>query len=523
MFLILYAAVLFFLPLKIQTIESYAYAMTAEGYFDISKGFAAAQPGVKIPDFSRFHPNHPMLHMVIAFLYDNLKVSALNTFRMINAASSLVALAFLYFASYLLWKRIAVSIVIIAMLAFSHTFWNSALSGEVHLPAVAFLAAATYYLLRYLVGEPKQENRHLLVAAGFFSLAIIFHLLAFFTIMPVVLAVLSHSVKKEKWKLYFQALGLVLLGFGVFYVGLLVYKLNIESVSQYFSVMTVYAHIVHVRYYGFDWFVVFLKTLLHAIAGGFTPLTIAIKSFFGLFFFWGYIQFARSAVTVPVKVLLIGWPVVYILFNVIIAGRADGLNGWLFSAPVVCLASGYFWVKLSYRQETRIYVFLVPLLLISANFTVAIFPNVGRAEKEYMFLDDPGVMFKRAGIEVDSRGIKIGALTKHPVETFPDLWRLGSVYGRRDVKLFVYCCGDKGYEMPLREWISSKVPFLLIVDETTEEIGKMLIAQKRKFRIIHEATGELKREWLPSSVYLILPSGFRIEKKIRVFFVEAAS
>jgi len=64
-----YTLVLVSFPLSIQAMESYAYAASAEGYYNLANTFAIAAEGARIPDFSQYHPNHPLPHLIASVLY----------------------------------------------------------------------------------------------------------------------------------------------------------------------------------------------------------------------------------------------------------------------------------------------------------------------------------------------------------------------------------------------------------------------------------------------------------------------
>src|SRR5687767_10276803 len=90
--LILFVAAALFVafPLQLQSMEAYSYAASIEKYYNIATTFALTQ-GEYLPDFGRYHPNHPLGHVLAGLAYDWLKIPALDWMRFTNIVSTLAA------------------------------------------------------------------------------------------------------------------------------------------------------------------------------------------------------------------------------------------------------------------------------------------------------------------------------------------------------------------------------------------------------------------------------------------------
>lgn len=514
LFLCAYALILFLFPMHLQSVESYAYAAAIDGYYDLSTTFSVGQPGIRLPDFGRYHPNHPLSHLIGGVLRDFAHISGLTTFRFLNALGALFSLFYLYRAARLLWASEAVSLAVVAMLAFSHAFWSGAQSGEVHLPSVAFQTGALFYLLRFLLTAAPDRNRNLLKAAAFFSLAVAFHLYSLFAVIAAAVALLTDSVSKERWKLYMTVAAIVFLGFiGTYLLGVMI-ALRIESVHQYFGTMLMYTHLTQTRYTGAEWYGIVFQTAAHAVVSGANSLKLVL----GLLILAGQVAVLNARLHRAVAVLLASWPLGYFLLNVVISGRADGINGWLFSLPVVSLASGALFILFIRRRETKVYILLIPALLAVSNFVLSILPASRLAERDYIYAGDPAKMLAQAGYGNRVKpGQAIAYVVSDPVLTMAEVWHTGSVHGYSNLQVFVMCCGIEDTEQKLSSWLSRNDGALVISDDLGDRVGKILSKQSRPYLLGAENRGELLPELVPSSIYFTRPAGYHIRKRISVY------
>jgi Protein of unknown function (DUF2723) len=526
--LVLYALLLSFFPLRMQAIESYNYAAGAEGIYSLASTFQPSQPEIKLPDFSRYHPNHPILHAVAGFFFDRMHIPALTTFKVINFVSSLISLAVFYLLCLKLWERrgrigkaaLVAATAATAVMAVSHAFWMAALSGEVHLAALVCLLGAVYFLICYLSISDRRGDKYLIWAAICAGVALTLHLAVVF-VLPMAVAVLWEQRRRTQWKLYVLAGTIIVLAGGVFYGVLLIHILGIDSFRQYFGTILVYKFLRHMRYEGLEWYWTFIKSGAHVLVFSFAAWGSLVQVLFAGLYISGFIALLKSSLKKPIRILFILWPVSYVVTQWVLGSRADGINYWHFAVPGVFIAAGYAFLALYRRGLLRLLIYATPVAIFAVNFSQAIFPNTSLKEKDYLFVQDPVRMLKEARSTVQiSPGHKVAILTKDPVLTFPEIYRLASEFGFRNQDLFIYCCRKTNYVEPLKKWIAAHDSFLLIVDEHTDEIGQMLRDAQKKFTVIQEISGEIQHNWLPASVYFVRPRDYRIGKNIRVFFVD---
>lgn len=523
-----YALLLIFFPLRMQAIESYNYAAGAEGIYSLASTFQSSQPDVPLPDFSRYHPNHPLLHAAAGFIFDRVKIPALTFFKVINFLSSLISLAIFYLLCLKLWEwrgRIGKAALVAAtaatmVMAVSHAFWMAALSGEVHLAALACFLGAVYFLVCYLSTEGKRGNRYLICAAVCASVALALHMIVVF-VLPMAIAVFFARRWREEWRLYLIAGAIIVAVAGIVYGVLLVYVLGIDSVRRYYGTLFIYKFLRHLRYEGLEWFWVFVKSWVHVIIYSFSAWGGLLGVFFAGLYLTGLAKLSRSALIKPIKLLLLFWPASYVAMHLLLSSRADSINYWHFALPGTFLAVGYTFQALYRRGLFRLLIYVTPAAVFAANFSGAVFPNAVLKEKDYLYIEDPVQLMHKAG---DPARLlpdhKVAVLTKDPVLTFPEIYRLASEFGFRNQDIFIYCCGKTGYVEPLRNWLATHDSFLLVVDEHTAEIGQMLTDAHKKFMVLQETSGEIRPEWLPASIYFVRPPDYRIFKKIRIFFVD---
>ncbi|MBL8034341.1 MAG: hypothetical protein JNJ69_11600 [Leptospiraceae bacterium] len=513
-----YITLLLLFPQKLQTIESYAYAMGIERYYDLSQTFVQGQTAIALPDFARYHPNHPAVHWIAGKLFDCCALPGFTALRLFNIFGALLTLWFVYQSALLLWRRQGIAFAVASITAFSYVFWAAALSAEVHLSSVWLLSAAMFFLLRYLLAEGQNTNRTVSIAAMLFVGAMAFHLYAVFAAIPAGVALLFTGGKR--YRAFALAATIVITGFFLFYVVFLAIELRIESPRRYFDTMLMYTRLTHVRYHGAEWFGMWFKTALQSLVYGFSPLSVAIKTIVGSTIVFSAFLFQRSGLPRSVKILLLGWPSVYILLNIIFGGRADGINGWLFSLPVLAILSGALFVRLEGKSEWRVYLALFPLLIVVANFFSAILPASKPENKEIIFLE----AFKADGIAGSSAVqpvlLPVVFAVADPVLTYAEMWQIGSQLGYRQQKLVLFCCGSERPEEQLLQVLrENKGSMLLISDALDTKMEGLLKRSGRNANMLREQSGEISQVWMPSSIYFSRPADYRVLKRIRLWYV----
>jgi hypothetical protein len=526
--LLLYSLLLAVFPLKLQTIESYAYASAAEGFYDLSTTFQSAQPDLKLPDFSRYHPNHPLMHWIAGGLSAKTRIPALVIFKTVNFISALASLVFFYLLCLRLWSGgrgpvksgILAAALATTIMGVSHGFWMVALSGEVQPPALAFLLAAIYFLACYLLNEKQTRGKYLLISASLLSVAFAFHLAVFF-VLPTALAVFFDPVRRKEWRLYLGAALIVLCGLILFYVILPVVILNVDSIRQYFSTILIYRFLNYIRYTGVEWYTTFLKTWAHVIAYGFLPYSFAVQLVYCGLFAFGFRAMLKSSLRKSVKALLVIWPASYVALQILSNGRADGINYWHFATPAFFIMTGYAFLGLFRRPLLRLLPVAAAVLLLALNLKGAVLPNSSLKSRDFLYVEDPLRLLEAAGL-ADKAGIRtpLAFLVKEPVYSFPEIYRIGSEFGYRDERIFIACCGNKTYLDELKTWMRKHPVFSLVVDEWSVEAARLLTSENRKFRVLTEVSGEMRENWFPSSLYFERRDESRIFKRVRIFFVD---
>lgn len=505
-------------PLRLQPIEPYLYAASAEGYYDLSTTFAASQPGGALPNFSRFHPNHPLLHVVVGFLHDITGIGALALFKAFNLAAALCSLLLVYAIALRLTQLLAVAALTATLLASTYAFWVGTLSGEVHLVAVALQLGSALFIVKYLQGAPKPRAM-LRIATLLFALSVSVHLAAIFWGIAVFVAVVMHPMPKRA-KLYLECsaifAGVVLIVYGLLFVSLL----KIKSFAEYKSTLMIYTYLQHVRYFGFEWFVVLMKSAGQSLFFGFSVWAVAFKVIIGLFVVAAGYTFWLSRATRAIKFLMLSWLPVYIFSHGVFGARADSIHSWLFSITGVVLLTALISDRIIRRPELRIYLVLLLGIVAANNLIFGILPNSLLDRSEYLYAEDPQVLLSGNGIELaGAKKLPLVVLAKDPVLTFPEIWHLGSHLNYKNQVHFIFCCGKMGYVEPLTQFTRITPEYFLLVDEISDEIPHMLEASGRHFRLLAERRGEVNPAVLVSSIYFERPAGYRIRKEMRMYYV----
>lgn len=485
-----YTLLLVFFPLGMQAMEPYAYAAAAEGYYNLTATFALFQPETQLPDISAYHPNHPLGHLLPAFAFKAWGVDALTFARVRNAISALVFLLFFYLSAGFFVRRLAVKAAATLLTMFAYVFWNSALSGEVHMPALALNMVTVFFLLSYF----KDARPHLLwLAAGFHILAGASHLTSVFLLPPAGIALIVHSHRREKWRLYLSLTVFILAGYAFFYVLLLIKILNIDSFEVYGKTFFIYNPILTKTYGSFEWWQITGKSLLEAFAPAATAWGLVVSVLLVILSVAGYAKLIRAKIARPQKVLLFGWPLFQIVIQIIVRGRPEGLNFWLFLTPPLFLATLFSLRSLAVFGRTRLFLIGAVAIVFAVNFFAGIFP-LSRLRQDQYLLTRPHTEF--------AEKLPAAFVVDQPVLTFSEIWAAGSRYGLRSQAHFFPCCGEAHYAGRLRQWAKDKGRFLVFRDHDPADIVSMLAAEKIYCHTLQDFSAELMPQWIPVSVYI---------------------
>lgn len=507
-------------PLRVQAVEPYTYAAGVDGYYNVATTFATAQPEVKLPDFSRYHPNHPLLHLAAGVLHDWTGIGGLQLFKAFNLIAALIALWLIYHLVMGLGLSRNTALLTSIAAGFTYIFWVGALSAEVHLPAVALQLLSARYLVKFLQGQPG-SHRNLRFAALFFALATAFHLAALFCGFAFAAAVLMQKMQ-NRWRVLLECAIIYALIVLFVYGVLLVAVLRIESFTIYKATMLIYSHLLHIRYSGFEWVVTLFKSFAHALVFGFSVWSWALKIMWLGAILLGMVAIARAQRPIAQKVLLLTWPVAYIVSHAIFGARADSIHSWLFTLPALLVALAFLFERLLAGVEARIYLIAFVCLIGANNFIAGVLPNSLLKESDFQFAEDPQALLAGHGIEKPAaRELPLLVLMKYPAVTFPDIWYLGSRLGYKNQTPLVYCCGKQGYQQILRSLMEKHDEFFLLTDEISDELPELFGQSKRDFRVLLEKRGEIARNSLVSSLYFERPAGYQNLKELRIFYATA--
>lgn len=486
-----YTLVLVSFPLSIQAMESYAYAASAEGYYNLANTFAIAAEGARIPDFSQYHPNHPLPHLIASVLYRSTGISALKLFRAMNFAGAMIFLCLHYAVALRLYKRSVPAVLSAALCASTYAIWASALSGEVQMFSLALLMAGYYFFLVYLQAPTDTANSRLRIAGVLYVMAVAFHQAAFFSGISAAFAALLKSRKRQSLWLYAQVAFIILAGWAFFYIFLLVQILSIGSLQEYMDTLFVYRHILVKEYGSVEWF----KLLFGAAMRSVTFADFGISHFIALSFFLasvaGFWKMFRSDLPKPVWVLLAGLPLVQIAVQLLVRGRPEGINFWLFLIPVFALAIFYSQSDTREQLPGILFSSLLVVLVGLLNFCYFFLPN-------YRF--DPQDSAYTRGVSAP-KNLPLAIVVHEPVLTFIEGWSLGSESGLRTQTWFFPCCSQKDFEQKLAHWIAEHREFLLLADDI-HRARQWLPEDRLETQILLERRGLIPANILPRSLYV---------------------
>jgi hypothetical protein len=169
--------------------ESYLYAGGIEGFIDISALYNVFLPEIRMPDFGRFHPNHPLPHLLAYWLFSvcnraGVEFSALDILIAVNYIASAVAVFVIFRIAVTLTADLLISFFFALLAGFSPVFWFSAVSAETYEVAYCLMAIAFLQMLRPYGSERIMTT---IRKALLFSLAFSFHFGVALFAIPVAL------------------------------------------------------------------------------------------------------------------------------------------------------------------------------------------------------------------------------------------------------------------------------------------------------------------------------------------------
>lgn len=489
--LVLLGALCFYLSfsLQYQAPEPYNYATAVEGYFRNSFGFELAQ-GQNLPDFGRYHPNHPLGHVLAAWAYDWLRIPALSWMRFVNILGALFAGLFLYQIARHFHFAKSISSLIVALFLSTYIGMFTVLSGEWHIPAIALSLAGIWQIFSYL---EQGTVKHLYRASFLLAVAACYHLWALFYLVPIGIILLFARPIKKSWRELLSAGLLIFLILVVVYVIIPFVLFRFHSSEEFLRTFLIYKYLNHVRYEGVDSLLMMARAIVHTFM--YTPARfkgtdpLVLTFFIALAFaFW---KFYRSEGPIPKKAIVVLVPVWWPIMHVITGARPDGLLGWLFAWPFVCLII----VKAisDFHRRATFFCAGLAVFVFSWNFAFAYYPNSQSKSENVFYFNLPQ--------QIPST-TPVAFVISQPLLMMGDIWYAGSKLGYRNQMHFMPCCGENNYLGRLRRWVLENPGFVLVSDGRQEELETLIRAQGRRYRVWSDRQGDWPSSLIQTTLFV---------------------
>lgn len=484
--LVLFGALCFYLcfPLQFQAPEPYDYAAAIEGYFRNSNGFALAQ-GQNLPDFGRYHPNHPLGHVLAGWAYDWLKIPALRWMRFVNILGALFAGLFLYQIAIYFRCTKGVSALTTCLFLSTYCGMFSVLSGEWHMPAIAVSLAGIRQIFSYL---DNGTVRHLYRGSFLIAVAACYHLVAFFYLIPIAIILLFARPIKRYWREYLAAGLMIVLLLAIVYIIIPIVLFRFDSSEDFFRTFLIYKYLSYAHYEGFEWIRMAARTIFHSSI--YTPVWLKGADIYVTIFFialaLAFWRFHKNVRERPQKALIlltvIWWPIMYRF----IGARPESILGWLFAWPFLCLM---IMKALSGLNRHAIYFCSgLALFMFGWNFAIAYLPNSLSKRENIFYFNLPAATPPTT---------PIAFVISQPLLMEAEIWYAGSELGYRNQMHFMPCCGENNYLSRLKHWVLENPGFVLVSDGRQEALESFIRAQGFRYRLWTDRRGD----W-PSSLIL---------------------
>ena len=491
-------------PLQLQSGEPYNYASAIEQYYQNSIGFSLAQ-GYPLPDFGRYHPNHPLGHALAGWAYDLLKIPALSWIRFVNITVAIFAGLFLYVLLLHLRFSKAISATSVALFLATYCGLFTVLSGEWHMPALALSLAGFWQIFVYIDSGAKL---HLWRGAALFGVAACYHLAAFFYIIPVGIVLLFVRPIKERWRELVSA-GAAILGLLVIvYIVIPFILFRFQSMEEFSRTFFVYKYLSHVRYEGLEWLQMAGRTILHTVL--FTPPHLKATDYVvGLFFFLIFLslwRFYHIPMDRAKKVILLLTPAWWLATHWVFGARPDALLGWLFVLPFLSLM---ITTAFSYLQPRAIRIVAVlPVLVFGWNLSLGVLPNsLSQRENAFYFALPPSTPKNTPIAFVESNSLLMDG----------EKWYAGSALGFRNQTHFLPCCGENNYFSRLKRWAKANPGFVLVANGRHSAIETFFQAEGLRYKRWLDRKADWPPSLIPSTIYVQHMAAPSYEKRLTIW------
>lgn len=387
----------FYFTINVHMHESYVYAGSLEGFFDITHGHLGVSPWLKeYNPFGIYHPNHPLLHL-LAFLVKkgfalvNLQLTALELVTAINTLTGFFGGLFFYRILMLFTKDKIFATLMSLVLLFSDMYWFLSKSGEAYVSGQCFNILSTYYVFKYL---REQKVKYIFYQAISLAISISFHSLFVFMLIPQLF--LFYSLHKiEKTKKFLQISSIVfftILFFGIiFYILPLYYHVGAKSLGEMIKIFLMYGEEMGVwtqeindtwQFFSQIIVIPFFSGILHFSYGlldGVSTVSLFLRAVLIILIFWVLVK------SFKVKKLenqyMIIWFMQYFLFTCYILFLPYDMTYWIFLLPPFIFMLFY---QLKDSKINRYLPRLLVLIFFFNNFAFDIYPKY-RVEKEDYF------------------------------------------------------------------------------------------------------------------------------------------
>ncbi|MBX3720274.1 MAG: hypothetical protein KF713_00410 [Turneriella sp.] len=496
------AAFYIIFPLQLQSMEAYSYAAGIEKYYNLSSTFALAQ-GQHLPDFGRYHLNHPLGHVLAGLAFDALKIPAHHWMRFTNIISALAAALFLYLFSLRLRLSKNVSTLACALFLATHAALLAVFSGEWHMPSLALSLAGAWQILLYW---QENKTRNLNIAALLLCIAVCYHTAALsFSVCLSVALILTRWKNLRKILTAGAVAGAIII---IVYFVLPFFILRFESFSDFWRTFFIYKYLTHVRYGAFDWFLVAIQTLFHSFF--FIPATLPVMNWFAIPFFIAMIaacwRFFRSHADLPVKLffifMLVGWPAAL----AIVGTRANGLNGLIFMLPLICVIVAQALHDL--HRRAILIGFTLPVILVTWNFYHLILPN-HLHNRDDIFLFKPPRQIPAT--------TPVAFIAGELVLTIGEIWHAGSELDFRNQAVFYPCCGEDSYLFRLRRWLRANPGAVIVSDAAPELIERFLQGEGLQYVRWLDRQVNWPASLIPATLYFKRDPDYQYHKRLIIW------
>lgn len=491
-------------PLQLQSGEPYNYASAIEKYYRNSLGFSLAQ-GNYLPDFGRYHPNHPLGHAIAGWAFDWLKIPAMSWIRLVNTIGSLAAAIFFYIILLRLQFSKSMAVVAVAFFMATYVALFTVLSGEWHIPALALSLAGIWQVFIYIEEGTK---RSLYRASFLLALATSYHLVALFYLVPIGLVLLFVRPIKDRWR------ELLIAGFGFLLLVLSVYVLvpvllfQLYSAEDFLRTFFVYKYLTHVRYSGFEWIIAAARTIFHTCF--YTPGKLKGIDYFVAFFFvslfFAYWKFYRSGIRRSIKAIILLTPIWWVFTHLLTGARPDGLLGWMFVLPFICLILVSAFANL-HPRAIRFLVFL-PILTLVWNLMLAILPNSFSKRENIFYFNIP---------ERIPKTTPVAFVVSNPLLMENEIWYAGSELGMRNQMHFMPCCGENNYYSRLKHWAHANPGFILVADGRHTAMENFLQTEGLNYKRWTDRRGDWPSSLVPMTLNVQRNAPSKYEKTLTIW------